>query len=1128
MKRKLFSILTALALCLSLCPTWALASGTTGTETGPWPRSNDVTAALSEDEATAVASVTKTNGEIIYVKNLADAFDINDMSRSGATVTLLADVTTESSIILSRYVNFALTLDLNGHTITGSSDVITLNAPGIKLTIRGSGSITTSAGDAVAIGSSRGNLTLEGGTFSSDAPDGHGVYAEGGNLAITGEDVTVDRLGATSRSVSLAGGTYTGNPAITVAGKNPVDLLNNKANAYYRDGEPLVLAELTNPIAGPVTVKACQHPDAGLNPNNDGTHYRSCIYCPPIVTAAPEPCAYVFPETGDNRNTGSCICGSAVTVTVTGTEGLVYDGNFKFPSVTVTRDGSRLQNVTEYREAYSNNRYAGSNASVTVTMGGTSWKGSGTYTQTFSIAKADLEAFVNALSGEAFTLGSYGAKLSELQIYGLTAKLKGTDIPVSGIWKLEGDAIPSVSDSGKEVTATFVPSEGADSCNPLTAPVRLRIDKAAPLTPKAGDLAVTNKQAHTYTYDLDALLPDVPEGLSLGDAPVTYMLKAVDLGGYYSGSGAQIEGQTLTLPIEAVESEDAREIGTVTVIIYTGNYRNMTATINVRSVNKIIPEGAPTLSTATLTYGQSLGSITLSGSMKDGDKAVPGTFTWSSPDNRPAAQEEYAAAWVFTPDDNGKYDIVNGVSEIQVVPASIAGAEITLSSPAYRYDGEVHSPGIASVRLGEVTLTEGVDYAADVPAGREAGAYTVTVTGQGNYTGTAAIAFTINPVETEEIDQKDDSGRDLRLEVETGLSSVPAALENDTRYDTPKKIETALRVRVADEMSSVGENIAVFDVTLQYKDESGTWHNVDPNDFPKNGVTAILPYPDGAGATGYRFTVQHLISSGDKAGEMEELTYELTANGLKCKFSSLSPVAVGYEAEAKPEPQPTPGFDLDWGYWPVPQVPGPAPAPVEQPEPEPEPAQPCDGGADCPSRGFTDLDIVGTWYHEAVDYVLRNGLMSGYGNGLFGPDDTLTRAQFAQILYNRAGKPAVTGGSGFTDVPDGKWYAPAVAWAAANGIVGGYGSGLFGPDDNITREQLAVMLWRYAGSPAATERELRFTDADKAGGYALEALGWAVENGVLNGYGDGRLDPGGLATRAQAAQMLKNRIENRT
>ena len=186
--------------------------------------------------------------------------------------------------------------------------------------------------------------------------------------------------------------------------------------------------------------------------------------------------------------------------------------------------------------------------------------------------------------------------------------------------------------------------------------------------------------------------------------------------------------------------------------------------------------------------------------------------------------------------------------------------------------------------------------------------------------------------------------------------------------------------------------------------------------------------------------------------------------------------------------------------------------------------KPCDGGVDCPSHGFTDLGTVGTWYHEAVDYVLRNDLMGGYGNGLFGPNDTLTRAQFAQILYNKEGRPAVTGGGIFTDVAPGAWCAPAITWAAERGIVGGYGNGMFGPNDNITREQLAVMLWRYAGSPAATNKELHFNDADEASGYALEALRWAVENGVMSGKGGGSLDPKGLATRAEAAQMLKNLI----
>ena len=188
--------------------------------------------------------------------------------------------------------------------------------------------------------------------------------------------------------------------------------------------------------------------------------------------------------------------------------------------------------------------------------------------------------------------------------------------------------------------------------------------------------------------------------------------------------------------------------------------------------------------------------------------------------------------------------------------------------------------------------------------------------------------------------------------------------------------------------------------------------------------------------------------------------------------------------------------------------------------------KPCDGGTDCPSRSFTDLSGVGTWYHEAVDYALRNNLMGGYGNGLFGPNNNLTRAQLAQILYNREGRPAVTGGSPFTDVVNGTWYSDAIIWAAANGIVGGYGNGRFGPNDNITREQLATILWRYSKSPAATNKELHFNDVDEISGYALDAIRWAVEHGILNGFSGGRLGPKGLATRAQVAQMLKNFIEN--
>ena len=178
----------------------------------------------------------------------------------------------------------------------------------------------------------------------------------------------------------------------------------------------------------------------------------------------------------------------------------------------------------------------------------------------------------------------------------------------------------------------------------------------------------------------------------------------------------------------------------------------------------------------------------------------------------------------------------------------------------------------------------------------------------------------------------------------------------------------------------------------------------------------------------------------------------------------------------------------------------------------------CLRDSSCPIWPFTDADTT-AWYHDGVHYCLENGLMSGFGDGTFGPGKPITRAQLVQILHNREGRPLVNYLMQFEDAPGGAWYAEAVRWAASEGVVFGYSSYKFGPDDNITREQLAVMLWRFAGSPAATGG-LAFTDADAVRDYALEAMRWATENGIINGRGSGILDPQGNATRAEAAAML--------
>ncbi len=182
------------------------------------------------------------------------------------------------------------------------------------------------------------------------------------------------------------------------------------------------------------------------------------------------------------------------------------------------------------------------------------------------------------------------------------------------------------------------------------------------------------------------------------------------------------------------------------------------------------------------------------------------------------------------------------------------------------------------------------------------------------------------------------------------------------------------------------------------------------------------------------------------------------------------------------------------------------------------------------SKEFADVPST-NWAADAVAFASAHELFSGTSETTFSPDQSMSRGMLATVLYNLEGQPDqtltmqdLTGG--YNDVSGDAWYADGIAWAVENGIANGYGNGQFGPNDSITREQFVVMLWKYAGSPEAGDQVLTFTDADQASGYALEALRWAVEKGILSGYSNGQLTPGGTATRAQAAQMLKNFMEN--
>ncbi len=178
-------------------------------------------------------------------------------------------------------------------------------------------------------------------------------------------------------------------------------------------------------------------------------------------------------------------------------------------------------------------------------------------------------------------------------------------------------------------------------------------------------------------------------------------------------------------------------------------------------------------------------------------------------------------------------------------------------------------------------------------------------------------------------------------------------------------------------------------------------------------------------------------------------------------------------------------------------------------------------------EGYTDV-ADNHWAAEGIEYVTVNGLMGGTGNNAFSPSLPLSRAMLVTILYRLDGANAAADTS-FTDVPAGQWYSDGVSWAAANQIVGGYGNGLFGPNNSITREQLATILYRYAKyaglDVTATGSLSGFTDGASTSAWAVDGLGWAVAEGLIGGKTGGRLDPTGNASRAETAVILQRFLE---
>lgn len=172
---------------------------------------------------------------------------------------------------------------------------------------------------------------------------------------------------------------------------------------------------------------------------------------------------------------------------------------------------------------------------------------------------------------------------------------------------------------------------------------------------------------------------------------------------------------------------------------------------------------------------------------------------------------------------------------------------------------------------------------------------------------------------------------------------------------------------------------------------------------------------------------------------------------------------------------------------------------------------------------FTDV-ASGSWYEKAVEYVTRSNLMSGTGSNKFSPDSSMTRAMLVTVLWRAEGQPEASAAAGFTDVDADSWYSTAVSWAVENGIVNGTSDTTFSPNKNITRQEIAAIIQRYAkykGADVSQTADINsYTDSSSVASWASDAMAWAVKNGVITGATNTTLAPLSNATRAQTATML--------
>ena len=648
---------------------------------------------------------------------------------------------------------------------------------------------------------------------------------------------------------------------------------------------------------------------------------------------------------------------------------------------------------------------------------------------------------------------------------------------------------------------------------------------------KSEKIEVYSGIAHTYTIDLDACLSNLQ---NLGFESYEITEKNIVVAKLIDANQVVLEGHSLKIPVNAVITAPSTEAAQFTITVTCKNYSDVTIRVRVVTKDRLQVTATATPSKSELTYGEKLGSITLSG------KTTPeleGTFAWRTPDVVLDAGTYPELGWKFTPDDY-TYAEASGTAEIIVKKAKLTDpAPVTLTI----YNGwaatyEAAFPALPALAEG---LRFGNDAAygpPDVSAGGyySSGAELKTVNGkQGvsipilkNKTTKEGQAGTITVQYTSQNYKPVTLAINLVAKNRTAPTFILTA-DHDTLSGGGKVTLTLERGNLPDGavVTVSGTDEAGNPVTLTDNGD-GTYSATLPN---KTQAYTFIAVYDGSQTIAPKtdFTTVKVQQRSSGGGEPAKPSFPVKISN---SGDGVAKVDKSYaSAGAKVTITVTPGRNATVQRITVTDEDGERLKLTENRDGTYSFTMPS-GTANVYVRfsgsGLPFADVPsGSWYYDDVAYVYDTGLMTGLTVTAFGPNLSTTRGMIVTILWRMENEPVARHGCPFADVRRGSYYEQAIAWASENGIVTGFDASTFAPDRAITREQLAAILFRFAayrGMDAVTLREnlSSFQDQAAISAYAVSALNWAVSEGLMQGTGD-KLEPTGSATRAQVAAMLR-------